>query len=97
MFTGSLNMPNTFKVQVNVTNNRGFTPEEVAARCVDKIVEVGDNAAPEIRDQAHAFKAHLEKVITFYMKEAIKSDRTTVCNAIKNAGHEKLAEMIRRL
>ena len=42
-------------------------------------------------------KSHLEKVITFYMKEAIKSDRTTVCNAIKNAGHEKLAEMIRRL
>ena len=58
-------------VQVNTTNNRGFTPEEVAKRCVDKIVEVGDNAPPAIRDQARAFKDHLEKVIAFYMKEAI--------------------------
>ena len=69
----------------------------MAVRCVDKIVEVGDNATPEIRDQARAFKAHLEKVITFYMKEAIKSDRTTVYNAIKEAGYEKLAEHVRRL
>ena len=84
-------------VQVNTTNNRGFTPEEVAKRCVDKIVEVGDNAPPAIRDQARAFKDHLEKVIAFYMKEAIKSDRTTIYNAIKDAGQEQLAEHIRRL
>ena len=84
-------------VQVNTTNNRGFTPEEVAKRCVDKIVEVGDNAPPAIRDQARAFKDHLEKVIAFYMKEAIKSDRTTIYNAIKDAGREQLAEHIRRL
>jgi hypothetical protein len=31
------------------------------------------------------------------MKEAIKSDRTTVYNAIKDAGYEKLAEYIRRM
>jgi len=31
------------------------------------------------------------------MKEAIKSDRTTIYNAIKQAGHEKLAEHVRRL
>jgi len=92
-----MELPKTPIVNIQTTNNRGFTPEEVAARCVDKIVEVGDNAAPEIRDQARAFKAHLEKIITFYMKEAIKSDRTTIYNAIKDAGHEKLAEYIRRM
>ena len=84
-------------VEVHTTDNRGFTPEEVAKRCVDKVVEVSDSAPPVIRDQARAFKEHLEKVIAFYMKEAIKSDRTTVVNAIKNAGQEKLAELIRRL
>jgi hypothetical protein len=31
------------------------------------------------------------------MKEAIKSDRTTVYNAIKDAGQLSLAEAIRRL
>ena len=92
-----MDLPKTPIVDIQTTNNRGFTPEEVAARCVDKIVEVGDNAAPEIRDQARAFKSHLEKVITFYMKEAIKSDRTTIYNAIKDAGQEQLAEHIRRL
>ena len=92
-----MELPKTPIVEVHTTNNRGFTPEEVAKRCSDKIVEVGDNAAPEIRDQARAFKAHLVKVIAFYMKEAIKSDRTTVYNAIKDAGYNKLAEHIRRL
>ena len=43
-------------VEIHTTDNRGFTPEEVAKRCVDKIVEVGDNAPPVIRDQARAFK-----------------------------------------
>ena len=92
-----MELPEKPIVNVHTTENRGFTPEEVAKRCADKIVEVGDNAAPEIRDQARAFKAHLEKVIAFYMKEAIKSDRTTVYNAIKDAGYEKLAEYIRRM
>jgi len=31
------------------------------------------------------------------MKQAIQSDRTTVYNAIKDAGHEKLAEYIRKM
>jgi len=31
------------------------------------------------------------------MREAIRSDRTTVYNALKDAGHPKLAELIRRL
>ena len=92
-----MELPKTPIVGIQTTNNRGFTPEEVATRCVDKIVEVGDNAAPEIRDQARAFKKHLHKLVTHYMKEAIKSDRTTIYNAIKDAGQEQLAEHIRRL
>ena len=92
-----MQLPKTPIVDVYTTNNRGFTPEEVAKRCADKIVEVSDKATPEVREQARAFKEHLEKVIAFYMKEAIKSDRTTVYNAIKDAGYEKLAEHVRRL
>tara|TARA_R100000231_G_scaffold118407_1_gene88527 strand:+ start:29 stop:301 length:273 start_codon:yes stop_codon:yes gene_type:complete len=68
-----MELPKTPIVDVHTTNNRGFTPEEVAKRCADKIVEVSDKATPEIREQARAFKEHLEKVIAFYMKEAIKS------------------------
>ena len=92
-----MELPKTPVVDIQTTSNRGFTPEEVASRCADKIIQVGNNAAPEIQEQARAYKEHIQKVITFYMKEAIQSDRTTVCNAIKNAGQEKLAELIRRL
>jgi|TARA_Y100000033_G_scaffold15594_1_gene14506 major membrane immunogen (membrane-anchored lipoprotein) len=92
-----MELPKTPIVNIHTTENRGFTPEEIAKRCSDKIIEVGDNASPEIRDQAIAFKQRLEKVIAFYMKEAIKSDRTTIYNAIKDAGQEQLAEHIRRL
>ncbi len=84
-------------VQVHTTTGRGSTPEEVAARCSDKLIFVSDSAPAEIRDQARAFKAHIEKVVAHYMREAIASDRTTVYNALKDAGHPDLAELIRRL
>ena len=84
-------------VQVITTNNRGHTPEELASLCADKIISVADSATPEVREQAHAFRESLEKIIVLYMKQAIRSDRTTVYNAIKDSGHDKLAEYIRRL
>ena len=84
-------------VGVRTTNNRGFTPEEVAETCASKIVSVSDTAPPVIRDQAVAYKTQMEKIIAHYMKEAISSDRTTVYNALKDAGHPDLAELIRRL
>ena len=84
-------------VGVRTTNNRGFTPEEVAENCVKRIISVSTNVDPVLRDQALAYAKYIEKVIAYYMKEAINSDRTTVYNAIKDAGHPKLAELIRRL
>ena len=92
-----MELPKNPIVTVHTSDNKGFSPEEVASRCADKIIQVGVNAPIEIQEQARAYKEHIEKVIAFYMKEAIKSDRTTVVNAIKNAGQEKLAELIRRI
>jgi len=92
-----IRLPEDFKVDVKTTNNRGFTPEEVAQRCADKIVAIGDSAPPAIRDQALAYKRNITKVIEFYLREAVKSDRTTIYNAIKDAGHSELAELIRRM
>jgi hypothetical protein len=84
-------------VQVHTTSGRGFTPEEVAERCADKIVSVADSAPPAIRDQARAYKTDVAMVIAIYMREAIASDRTTVYNALEAAGHSELAHLIRRL
>jgi deoxyxylulose-5-phosphate synthase len=97
MFKLNLDMTDTPVVTVQTTKGRGFTPDEVAERCVTKLISVADTAHPAIRDQAKAYKMHMEKVVAFYMREAIRSDRTTVYNALVDAGHPDLAEAIRRL
>ena len=84
-------------VGVETVSGRGFTPQEVAKRCSNKLMSVSDTAPPAIRDQAHAFKGEIETVLAFYMQEAIKSDRTTIYNAIRDAGHPQLAEAIRNM
>ena len=97
MIIPAMGASNDFKVEVITTNNRGMTPEEVAKLCSDKLMGVSDAAPPVIRDQARAFKSRMEQVIASYMRQAIASDRTTVYNAIRDAGHPELAELIRRL
>ena len=97
MRTPALGLSNDFKVDVVTTQNRGQTPEEVAERCINKIVGISATADPVIRQQAEAYKKQIEQVIIHYMKQAIQSDRTTVYNALLDAGEPKLADLIRRL
>ena len=97
MRTPALEMSNGFKVEVVTTQNRDQTPEEVAERCINKIVGISATADPVIRQQAEAYKMQIEQVIIHYMKQAIQSDRTTVYNALLDAGEPKLADLIRIL
>ena len=98
MSAGFLDIPrDTPIVGVRTTAGRGFTPEELAEQAADKIVSVSDSAHPALRQQAHAFKIQVAKVVEQYLKQAINSDRTTVYNALNDAGHPELAELIRRL
>ena len=97
MFELKANVTPSYKVAVHTTNYRGSTPEEVAQRCADRIISVSDGAPPVIRDQAFAYKAQLEKTLSYYMSEAINSDRTTVCNALASAGHPELAKLVKEI
>ena len=81
-------------VAIHSTIGRGFTPEEVAERALDKIIYVGSDSHPAIRDQAEAFKQNIRQVLVFYMKEAIKSDRTTLANRLREAGHPELVKLL---
>jgi len=91
------NPVSTFSVDVQTTSGRGFTPEELAERCANKVIAISDDANPAIRAQAHAFRGQIIKTLEFYMREAIRSDRTTVSNALTDAGQIELAKLIRRL
>jgi len=84
-------------VQVHTTHHRGFTPEEITARCMGRILSISDETPGPVREQALAFRAQLERTILFYMREAVYSDRLTVENALREAGRPDLGEMIRRL
>lgn len=81
-------------VQVHTTNERGHTPEELAARAADKIVYVGGNSHPAIRDQAVAFKASVEAIILFYLKQSVEQDRATIAYKLHKAGHSDLVALL---
>lgn len=97
MFEVSLSMPSTPVVTVATTTGRGFTPEELAERCADKLISVSADAHPAIREQALAFRRAIVHVVTHYMKEAVTNDRATVYNVLVEAGHPQLADAIRKL
>ncbi len=77
-------------VMVQSTSGRGFTPEELAEMALDKIVYVGSKSHPVIREQAEAFKNNLRVVLIQYLQQAVRSDRTTIANRLREAGHPEL-------
>ena len=81
-------------VKVMTTNNRGFTPEEIAERALDKIIFVGSQTHPAIRDQAEAFRENIRQVLVFYMHEAIRSHNVTLVNKFTQAGHPELTPIL---
>lgn len=78
---------------VQTTHNRGFTPEEIAEQALMKLVYVGENAPPAIRDQALAYKDRVRAVLLYYLTEAVKSDRLTMAIKLEQAGHPELAKL----
>jgi hypothetical protein len=82
-------------VVVQTSNGRGFTPEEIAERALDKIISVGDDSHPVVRDQALAFREKIRHVLVFYMKEAVQSERTTIANKLREAGHPELVNLLK--
>ena len=81
-------------IQVATVDYRGFTPEELADRALDKIIQIGDQSHPVIRDQAVAFREHIRGILVFYMNEAVKFDRVTIAQNLKDSGHAELINLL---
>ena len=84
-------------VLVSTTQDKGHDPEFWAKAAADRIVSVGGNCHPLIAQQAEAFKQSVERTVEFYIKEAIKSDRTTLIAELERQGHADMAKIIRSL
>lgn len=81
-------------VQVCTTDNRGWSVEELAQRAADKIVYVGDQSHPAVREQARAFKESVKHVVALYLREAVEQDRVTIANRLREAGHPELLHLL---
>ena len=84
-------------VSVATTDYGGHSPEYWAERVTDRIVSVGGNCHPLIAEQAEAFKEMVQTLVCLYMKEAIKSDRTTLIAELEKQGQPEMANILRRL
>ena len=79
---------------INSEEGKGHTPEQVAEMALAKIIHVGEDADPLIREQAEAYKQNIRLVLVQYMKKAIKSNHTTIANKLREAGREDLIKLL---
>ena len=79
---------------VQTTSFGGMTPEQVAELALAKIIHVGENANPLLKEQALAYKDSIRQVLVHYMKQAIKSNHTTIANKLHQAGHSELTKLL---
>lgn len=76
---------------------RGWTPEDIAERFMARLIVVAETAPPPIRDQAEAFRAQAHALALFYLREAVRSDRTTVANRLREAGFRDSAALVQEI
>ena len=85
---------NIGSVMVQATQGRGASPEELAERALDKIIYVGGNAHPAIREQAEAFKDSIRSVLVYYMNEAVRARNVTLVSKFNKAGYPELVKIL---
>lgn len=84
-------------MQATVTSGRGLNVDELTQMALAKIIFVGPDVPPAIRDQAEAYKVRIEQVLRHYINQAQKSQNTSVYNHLMSAGHPDAAEIVRKL
>ena len=60
-------------INVVTSQNGPLHPTQWAELATDKIMYVGGQTEGPIRDQAIAFKAKIQKIVEYYITEAVKS------------------------
>ena len=76
------------------TSGRGFTPEEIADMTLDRIIYVGNDSHPAIREQAQAFREKIRGVLVSALRQSVKSHNTTIANRLSAAGHPELVKLL---
>ena len=77
-FLAGMEIGNVF---VQTTDHRGFTPEEIAERAVNRVRSV------ETEDR-------LKQVLIEYLREAQESERKTIRERLSQLGHSDIANLL---
>ena len=85
------------KFLVTATERKGHSADFWAKSASDRIISVGNKSHPLIAQQAEAFKESVKQIVLFYLKEAIKSDRTTLIAELEKQGQQEMANILRRM
>ena len=85
------------ELRTMTTSGRGLNAAEIMSLLMPRLLHVGDNAPPAIRDQASAFKADIERLVRYYIVQAQKSQNTTICGMLEQAGQHDAAAIVRKL
>ena len=89
--------PELGMIEVHTTSEGGHPTEFWAKLCIDRIIQVSDEAPESVQQQVKAYRDNIEKVINNYMQNAIKSDRITINNKLEKADLKEAADLIRKL
>ena len=84
-------------VSVITTNDSTLGPDHWADRATEQVIFIGENAHPLSVDQAKVFKDRIRHVFNYYIKEAIREDRSKVITLLRSAGHNDLANSVEKL
>jgi hypothetical protein len=84
-------------IDVTTSDNGGLSSDQIAEMARKKIVYVSDDAPPAIKEQAQVFADKVEDVVRFYIDLAKREERGSICQTLRNAGHNDIADFIRRL
>ena len=84
-------------IEVHTTEEGGHPIEFWSNLCIERIVQVSEEAPEEVQNQVKEYKDNIQKVIEQYMQNAIKSDRITINNQLDKAGLKEASDLIRKL
>tara|TARA_R110000796_G_scaffold230767_1_gene348491 strand:- start:1799 stop:2092 length:294 start_codon:yes stop_codon:yes gene_type:complete len=96
MIPGSASFGEVGPVYVETSQNGGLSSEQIASLCSRRLMYISEDAPPEIREQANAFKIRVENLLLGYIQEAKRSERDRCVQIALNGGYNDLADLLRR-
>lgn len=77
-------------------DDRGHKTDVFADKCVNRLVNITDSAAPHVRQQAVAQKKTIRDLIHFWMDRAVNSDRYRIEKELRSMGHPEAADFVKQ-